>query len=177
VSPIRILLADDHAVVRRGIRAVLEVEPDLPVVGEAADGREVAPLVERLRPDVLIVDVMLPGRGGLEVTREVRERFPQTRVVVLSMYANESFVEEALRHGASGYVVKEAGATDLVQAIRAAVTGRRYLSPPLSERAIEAYLERAKAGVDPYETLTAREGPPGPRPGRVRGVGADCQRG
>ena len=153
-----IVLADDHGIVRQGLRVLLEAEPDLVVVGEAADGLEAVRLVERLQPAVLVADVMMPGLSGLEVTREVGRRFPHTRVVILSMYANEAYVLEALRSGAAGYVLKEAGATDLVRAVREAAAGGRYLSPPLSERAIEAYVERAQAAPpDPYDTLTTRE--------------------
>ncbi len=158
MSSTTLVLADDHPVVRQGLRAVLEAEPSFSVVGEVADGLEVLPLVERLRPDVLIVDVMMPGLSGLEVTRQVRQRSPGTRVLVLSMYANEIYVLEALRNGASGYVLKGASAADLVEAVRVAAAGRRYLSPPLSERGLEAYAERARAGtLDLYETLTTRE--------------------
>lgn len=157
-SPTSIVLADDHTVMRQGLRALLEAEPGFSVVGETADGLEVARLVERLGPDVLIVDVMMPGLSGLEATRQVRQRAPRTRVLVLSMYRNEAFVLEALRNGASGYVLKDASAADLVQAVRAVMAGRRYLSPAISERAIEAYVELAKAGtLDPYATLTPRE--------------------
>lgn len=153
-----IVLADDHHVVRQGLRALIEAQPDLAVVGEASDGLEVPGLVERLAPDVLVVDIVLPGLGGLEVTRQVRHRAPRTRVVVLSMYATEAYVIEALRHGASAYVVKDASATELLRAVRAAAAGERYLSPPLSEKTIEAYLERAKTRpLDLYDALTTRE--------------------
>jgi two-component system response regulator NreC len=152
-----IILADDHAIVRQGIRAPLEAEPDLVVVGEAPDGLGAVALVERLRPQVLILDLMMPGLSGLEVTRRVCQRSSQTRVVVLSMYANEAYVLEALRNGAAAYVLKEASGAELVQAVREVAAGRRYLSPPLSENAIEVYVQRAKAGpLDPYERLTAR---------------------
>jgi len=153
-----IALADDHQVVRQGLRVLLDAQPDLAVVGEAADGLEVLALVERLAPDVLVVDIMLPGLGGLEVTRQVRHRVPGTHVVVLSMYATEAYVAEALRHGASGYVVKDASAAHLLRAVRAAAAGQRYLSPPLSEKIIAAYVERLKAHpLDLYDTLTTRE--------------------
>ncbi len=153
-----IVLAEDHHVVRQGLRALLAAEPEFSVTGEAADGLKAVEVVERLKPDVLIADVMLPGLNGLEVTRQVRQRFPRTRVVVLSMHANEAYVLEALRNGASGYVVKDASAANLVQAVREAAAGRRYLSPPLSDRAIEAYAQRAAAGpFDPYDILTTRE--------------------
>lgn len=158
MSRTTIMLADDHPVVRQGLRALLEAEQDFTIVGEAADGLEVAGLVERLRPNVLVLDLMLPGLGGIEVTRQICHRFPQTRVVILSMYANEAYVLEALRNGAAGYVIKEASAAQLVQAVREVSAGRRYLSPPLSENAIEAYIQKAQATpLDLYETLTTRE--------------------
>ena len=153
-----IVLADDHHVVRQGLRALLEAEPGFSVVAEAADGLAAADLVERLKPNVLVLDLMMPRLGGLEVARQVRQRSPQTRVVVLSMHANEAYVLEALRNGVAGYVLKESTAADLVQAVREAVAGRRYLSPPLSERAIELYVQKAQATIpDIYETLTSRE--------------------
>lgn len=156
---ISIVLADDHTLVRQALRHLLEVEPDLRVVGEAGDGLEAVRLAERLRPRVLVVDVLMPGLGGVEVTRQVRQRSPETRVVVLSMYATEAYVMEALRNGAAAYVLKDSGSADLVQAVREAAAGRRYLSPPLTRLAIEAYAERAQstAAQDAYETLTARE--------------------
>lgn len=159
MSKTTILLADDHHVIRQALRALLEDEPEFSVVGEAADGLEVTKLVERLQPKVLVVDVMMPGLNGLEITRQVRKRWPQTHVVVLSMYSDEAYVLQALRGGASGYVLKGATASDLVQAVHAAAAGHRYLSPPLSERAIEAYVEKAQSStpVDPFETLTSRE--------------------
>jgi len=153
-----IVLADDHQVVRNGLRVLLEAEPDFSVVGEAGDGLEAVRLVERLQPDVLVLDLMMPGLNGLEVARQVSQRSPQTRVVILSMYDNEAYVLEALRAGAAAYVLKESTSAELVRAIREAVAGRRYLSPPLSERAIEIYIQKAEsAALDPYETLTARE--------------------
>jgi two-component system, NarL family, response regulator NreC len=154
----RILLADDHQLVRQGIRALLEKEPGFSVVGETSDGLEVADLVEKTKPDVLVVDLVMPGLGGLDVAREVTRRFPRTRIVILSMHSSDAFVLQALRNGAAAYVLKESSASDLLQAIRQVLAGRRYLSPPLSEKAIETYIARAKiAEVDIYETLTPRE--------------------
>ncbi len=153
-----IVLADDHHVVRQGLRAVLEAEPAFSVIGEAADGLEAVRLVTDLRPHVLIVDLMMPGLSGLDVTRQARKHSPQTHVVILSMHAGEAYVLEALHNGAAAYVLKNASAADLVYAVREVTNGRRYLSPPLSERAIEAYAERARAGPpDPSEMLTPRE--------------------
>ena len=153
-----IVLADDHQIVRQGMRALLEAEPEFSVTGEASDGLEVAALVEQLEPDVLLLDIKMPGLNGLEVTRQVRRRTPNTNVVILSMYASEAYVMEALRNGAVGYVLKGASAADLVQAVKDVAEGRRYLSPPLSERAIEAYVQKAVASTPAaLETLTDRE--------------------
>ena len=153
-----ILLVDDHPVVRQGLRVLLEAEPDLSVVGEAADGLEVAKLVEDLQPKVMVLDLVMPSLNGLEVTRHVRQHFAETRVVILSMYANEAYVLQALRNGADGYVLKDATGTELVRAVREVAAGRRYLSAPLSERAIEAYVQKAQtATLDIHETLTTRE--------------------
>ena len=155
---VTIVLADDHQMMRQGLRMVLEAQEHFQVVAEAGNGLDTLTLVERFHPCVLIVDVMMPGLNGLEVTRQVRQRASRTRVIVLSMYSNEAYVLEALRHGAASYVLKEAPADELVRAVHEVVAGRRYLSPPLSERAIEAYLQKAQDTVlDPYETLTTRE--------------------
>jgi two-component system response regulator NreC len=158
MSKTTVVLADDHAIVRQGLRAVLEATSEFAVVAEVADGLQVLEVVERLRPNVLVLDLMMPGLNGLEITRQIRNRCPQTRVVILSMHANEAYVVEALRHGAAGYVLKEASTTEVAQALRDVAAGRRYLSPPLSERAIEVYAEKAQdAPLDLYDTLTTRE--------------------
>jgi two-component system, NarL family, response regulator NreC len=153
-----IVLADDHQIVRQGLRALLQAEPDFAVVGEAGDGLEAVRLVERLEPDVLVLDVMMPGLNGMEVVRQLSQRRPRTQIVILSMDASEGYVLEALRHGAAAYVLKGSGAAELTRAVHEAVAGRYYLSPPLTERAIEAYRSRAQAASgDAYETLTTRE--------------------
>lgn len=155
---ITIVLADDHQVVRQGLRSLLDAEPDLRVVGEAGDGQAALDAIERLKPAVVVLDLMMPGVAGLDVVREVSERFPETRVVVLSMHADEAYILEALRWGALGYVLKGASAAELIHAVREAASGQRYLSPPLTRRAIDAYAERARdAPLDVYETLTPRE--------------------
>lgn len=155
---ISIYLADDHPIVRQGLRMLLEAEPEFKVIGETGDGLEAAEIVEKLKPDVLIVDVMMPGLSGLEVTRRVRKRAPATRVIVLSMYNNEAYVLQALKNGATGYVLKDALSDQILEAVRETVQGRRYLSPPLSDRAIEAYLSAADISTeDSYEGLTPRE--------------------
>jgi DNA-binding NarL/FixJ family response regulator len=155
-----IVVADDHPMIRQGVRALLEAEPDWSVVGEAADGPSAVELVEQVRPDVAIIDVMMPGISGLEVVRRVKRIAPQTVVVVLSMHADEPYVVEALRGGAQGYVLKGTNITVLVEALREVLAGRRYLSPPLSEGTIDAYRQRATASgrpIDAYDMLTPRE--------------------
>lgn len=155
---IAIVLADDHAVVRRGLRCLLESEPDFSIVGEASDGLEAVRLVERLQPAVVVLDLMMPGLSGLEALRIIRQRSAGSRVVVLSMHSSKAFIAEALKNGATGYVLKGSTEADLVCAVREAAAGRRFLSPPVTEIAIDAYIEQARAGpFDPHETLTARE--------------------
>lgn len=154
----KILLADDHHIVRQGLRALLQSEPHFQLAGEAGDGLEAVRLAEKLKPDVLITDMMMPGLHGLEVTRQVTKSLPRTKVIILSMYTNDAYVFEALKNGASGYVLKDSQASDLIQAVREVIAGRRYLSPPLSERALELYTHRVEAVPDdPYELLTDRE--------------------
>jgi DNA-binding NarL/FixJ family response regulator len=155
---LRVVLVDDHELVRQGVQALLQRETDIEVVGQAADGLAALELVERVRPDILVADLMLPGLGGLELTRQAARRSPGTRIVVLSMHAAEPLVLEALDRGASAYVLKDAGIAELVRAIREAARGRRYLSPPLSDKAVSAYAWRREgAAPDPYEALTPRE--------------------
>ncbi len=153
-----IVLADDHQVVRVGLRTILSDEADFVVVGEAKDGLEASELVERLRPDVLVVDLMMPGLNGLQVVERAVQRSPATRIIILSIHANEAYVLQALQKGAFGYVLKDSTDTDLVQAVREVVAGRLYLSPPLSDRAIRAYaLQAAPTALDFYDRLTPRE--------------------
>jgi DNA-binding NarL/FixJ family response regulator len=157
---ITVVLVDDHPIVRQGLRSLLEGGDDCRVLGEAADGLTAMDLITQQQPDVAIVDVQLPDLNGLEVARRARERAPRTRVVMLSMYADEPYVLDALRYGAVGYVLKAAATTDLIAAVHAAVAGRRFLSAPLNERAIDAYARRASESerpLDRYELLTARE--------------------
>ncbi len=155
---ITIVLADDHHVVRQGLRALLETETDFRIIGEAGDGITTAQLVENLKPNILVLDLMMSGMNGLEVTRQVSKRAPRTTVVILSMHNNEGYVLEALRAGAKAYILKESSADELVRAIREVIAGRRYLGPPLSERIIDAYLSKAESSIpNPYDALTARE--------------------
>jgi two-component system, NarL family, response regulator NreC len=158
VSVTTIVVADDHRIVRQGVKMLLEKHADLQVVGEADDGLDTLRLVERLSPAILILDLAMPGLDGLDVIREVRRTTPSTAVVVLSMQSDDGYVREALGRGASAYVLKSSGAGELVEAIRQAARGRRYLSPPLSERAIDAYAPQSSTKPpDAYEALTTRE--------------------
>lgn len=154
-----IVLADDHDVVRRGLQFILEMEPDLEIVGEAADGLEAVRLVEQLRPDVLVVDVVMPGLSGIEVCRRVGHLSPRTNVVMVSMYAGEAYVVEAFRAGAKAYVLKTSTQEELVPAVRAAAIGRRYVSPSFPTAKLEAYSRKASEGAvaDSYEMLSDRE--------------------
>lgn len=152
---VTILLADDHHVVRQGLRSLLESEQGFGVLGEASNGAEAVQMVEKLHPQVLVLDLMMPVLNGLEVTRRVKD---QTRVLILSMHADEGYVIEALKNGAYGYLLKESTATELAEAVRTVSLGQRYLGSPFSEEAISIYLQRARATPqDPYDTLTARE--------------------
>ncbi len=153
-----IVLADDHRIVRQGLHALLKAEPDFNVIGEADDGLEALEMVKKLNPDVIVLDLMMPGLNGLEVARQINKQTNHTKIVILSMYDDEGFVLEALSNGVSAYVLKDAGSSDLIQAVREVRSGHRYLSSPLSDRAIEVYEHMTKAGtMDKYETLTTRE--------------------
>ncbi|MCR4394879.1 MAG: response regulator transcription factor, partial [Dehalococcoidales bacterium] len=154
---IRIILADDHQVVRKGLKALLSAEPDFQIVGEAGDGLEALKQVEEFHPDIIVLDLMMAGINGLEVTRQIQKKGLETGVVILSMHSNEAYVLEALRSGAKAYILKESSPEELIRAIREVFAGRRYLSAPLSERAIEAYLKKTEVQSDPYSQLTTRE--------------------
>lgn len=156
---IRLVVADDHAILRQGLRTLLEGQPGWSVVGEAADGLTTLALIAKVKPDVAVLDLQMPDLGGLEVARRVREQSPETRVVILSMHAGEPFVREALRHGVAGYVLKGSASADLIAAVQAALAGRRYLSPVLNDRALDLYAAQANSpeSLDRYDLLTNRE--------------------
>ena len=155
---ITVILADDHPLIRRGLRSVLEAEPEFAVVAETGDGLETVRQVERLKPDVLVLDLLMPGLSGLDVLPIVRKRSPRTRAVVLSESDNEDAVIRALRNGAIAYVLKRADPAHAVEAVRRAAAGLRYLSPGVAERGFDAYHEKAEAAPpDPHDRLTPRE--------------------
>jgi DNA-binding NarL/FixJ family response regulator len=155
---IQILLVDDHQVVREGLRSLLQTQPDFRLVGEAEDGSEAIRKVMQLRPDVVVLDLMLRGVQGLEVLRQVHAEVPRTRVVVLSMHSDLGYVAEAVQNGAAAYVRKASPSSEVVHAIREAVAGNRYFSKEISEAEVDAYLKSVgPSGLDPYATLTNRE--------------------
>jgi DNA-binding NarL/FixJ family response regulator len=159
MNKISVLLVDDHTIVRKGLRSLLDAEADIQVIGEAEDGREAVEQVGRLRPQVVVMDITMPGLNGLEATRQITERFPQVQVVVLTMHTAEEYIFQILRAGASGYVVKRAAPSELISAVRAAYRGESFLGPAVSKTVIEEYLRQAEAlaGENSYETLTPRE--------------------
>ncbi len=135
---IRVLLADDHRIVRQGVRALLEAEADMEVVGEVGEGLAIIAAIEQFQPDTLILDLMMPDINGLEVAKRVHEFAPEVRIVILSMHSSEAYVLQALRNGAYGYVLKDSSTESLVTAIRRTLAGHSYLSPPLHELALKA---------------------------------------
>ena len=154
---IRVLLAEDHALVRAGIRSLLASVPDIEVVGEAGDGREALAILERTPADVAILDITMPGMNGLEAASRVAERWPATRVIILSMHSNEEYVARALRAGAAGYLLKDAGTSELEAAIRAVVRGQTFLSPAVSVRAVTRNGGGGADGKTALEALTPRQ--------------------
>ena len=142
---ITVVLADDHNIVRQGIRALLDGETDISIIGEAVNGLKAVETVGRLQPDILVLDLMMGGVNGLEVTRRIRGYSEKTGIVILSMYGDKSYVVEALRCGAKAYVLKDSTADELVNAIRNVAAGKRYLSSTLSKEEVNAYMKKTQA--------------------------------
>lgn len=155
---IRIVLVDDHPIVRDGLRSLLHAHDGFIVVGEASSGNEALQLLEHAKPDVLIVDLMMSGVTGLEVIRQARQISPETRVIVFSMYSDEGYIMEAMKNGARGYVFKGSNSAELIRAIHEVMANRCYLSGPLSERVLEWYIQKDRTPAeDAYDVLTTRE--------------------
>ena len=155
---ISILLADDHEIFRQGLQLLLNNQPDFQVVGQAANGLEAVAMAERLHPVVVIVDMIMPGLSGLDVIYQIKQRLPDIKVIVLSIHNEESFVVNALKNGASGYVLKDSSPQDVIRAVNAALAGERFLSPQLNQHAIQSYMIHAQTkAINPYDTLTQRE--------------------
>jgi len=150
----RILLADDHAVVRQGFKMLLAAQPDMEIAGEASNGREAVEETERLKPDVVVMDVAMPELNGIEATRRLAASVPHTRVIALSMHKDSVYVREILRAGARGYLLKDSDAEDLVSAIRVVARGESYLSPAVSNAVLDDYRRHV---TNPIDLLTSRE--------------------
>ena len=159
MSPLRILLADDHTVVRQGLRKILEARPQWEVVAEAADGREAVKQAEEVKPDVAIMDVAMPLLNGIEDVRQIARKVPSTRVLVLSMHNDEAYVTQMLRAGAAGYLLKDSADVDLLQAVDAVAAGKSFFSPAIARVIADDYVRQlADRGVsDRYELLSERE--------------------
>jgi two-component system response regulator NreC len=151
---IRILLAEDHAMVRKGFRLILEAQLDMEIAGEAGNGREAVELAEKLHPDVIVMDVAMPELNGIEATRRIASSSPRTRVLALSMHKDSVYVREILRAGARGYLLKDSIDTDLINAVRAVAKGDGYISPGVSEAVLSDYRRHV---TDPLDLLTSRE--------------------
>ncbi len=159
MSKIRVLLADDHLILREGIRSLLGKVPDIEVVGEAGEGGETVTKVEQLVPDVVLMDITMPGMSGLEATRQIKQKYPQVKVLILTIHATNQYLSQMLQAGASGYVVKTTATSELISAIRAVHQGDVYLYPSITRMLVEDYLQRVKGGEEKtsYEGLTSRE--------------------
>ena len=159
MARVRILLADDHTLVRQGLRKLLEERPDWEVIAEAGDGREAVRLAEQHKPDVAILDVAMPLLNGIEATRQITRRVPGTRVLVLSMHADEAYVTQILQAGATGYLLKDSADVDLLKAVGEAARGKSFFSPAIAKVMLDDYVRQlADKGVtDRYDALSERE--------------------
>ncbi len=160
MDTIRVLLVEDHTIVRKGLRSLLDSEIGIKIVGEAEDGREAVRKAEKLQPDVVVMDIAMPGLNGLEATRQIKKRFPGMKIIILTVHANEEYVLQTLRTGASGYLVKKAAPADLIEAIQAVYKGDSFLSPSISKTVIDEYIRQAETKSERdiiYGKLTNRE--------------------
>jgi DNA-binding NarL/FixJ family response regulator len=159
MNPIRVLLADDHKLIRAGLRLVVDQQPDLSVVGEADDGRQAVELARSLQPDVVVMDIGMPNLNGIEAARQIRAIRPDAAVVMLSMHSDEGYVLRALGAGARAYLLKDSATTDLVQAIRAVVEGKSFFSPAVSKVLLQDYMRKLQrsGAEDSYDLLSPRE--------------------
>lgn len=154
---IRILLVDDHAILREGLRALLSYYPDVEVVGEAEDGLQAIEYVESLSPDIVLMDIAMPGMNGLEATRRIRQKHPNVHVLILTQYEDQPYVLNLLRAGVSGYVLKRALGVDLINALRAVARGESFLYPPVATTVLEQLRQSDMGAIQDVKTLTSRE--------------------
>ena len=159
MSKIRVFLVDDHLILREGIRSLLGKVPDIEIVGEADEGGEAVAKVEQLVPDVVLMDITMPGMSGLEATQQIKQKYPQVKVLILTIHETNQYLSQMLQAGASGYVVKTTATSELISAIRAVHQGDVYLYPSITRMLVEDYLHRVKTGEEKtsYEGLTSRE--------------------
>jgi DNA-binding NarL/FixJ family response regulator len=154
---VRILLADDHTLVRAGIRSLLESVGGLEVVAESGDGREALELIIRHRPDVALLDIGMPGLSGIEVARRASQESPRTRVIILSMHADATYVRQAMRAGVAGYLLKGAAVAELPLAVQSVMRGEKYLTPRISQTIVDGFLREGRDEAGPLEGLTDRQ--------------------
>jgi len=159
MNPIRVLLADDHTLIRAGLRMVVVSQPDFTVVGEASDGREAVALAEQLKPDVVVMDIGMPSLNGIEACRQIHDSLPGSQVIMLSMHSDEGYVLRALKAGAKGYMLKDSAEADLASAIRAVTAGKSFFSPAVSKILLEDYMRKLKrtGAEDSFDLLSPRE--------------------
>ncbi len=157
VDRIRVLIADDHTIVRSGVRLLLEAEPDIEVVGEAIDGREALTLVESLQPDVVLMDITMPVMDGLEATRRIKEQSPQIQVLVLTMHRSDEYFFELIKAGASGYILKGAKTSELIEAVRVVRRGEVFLYPTMAQKLVQGYLNMVEWESESGLSLSPRE--------------------
>lgn len=158
-QPIKIFLADDHTIVRQGLAKLLEAELHIQVVGEAQDGREAVNKVQKLNPDIVIMDIAMPLLNGIEATRQIKKISPQTKIIILSMHSHDRYISELINLGASGYLLKDSTGGEIIKAVSAAMKGDVYLSPSISRRVVEDYLllKKTSSREDLYAKLSNRE--------------------
>ena len=158
-KPIKILLADDHTIVRQGLARLLEDQTDLRVVGEATDGRMALEKATELKPDIVIMDIAMPLMNGIEAAKRIRKQLPETKILILSMYSHEHYIHQLLETGISGYLLKDSSGRDIISAIKAAMKGETFLSPSISKKVVESYLSPQKSSSmeERYKQLSNRE--------------------
>jgi len=154
---LRVLIADDHTIVRSGIKLLLEAEPDIHVVGEALDGSQALAMVEKMLPDVVLMDIAMPGMDGLEATRQIKANWPDIKVLVLTMHRSDEYFFEMLKAGASGYILKGAETSDLIKAVRVVGKGEVFLYPTMAQKLVSDYLQSQEDDSDTSASLSHRE--------------------